>query len=337
MKKVLLVFAVVLILTACSFQKDSGDAKQNYFEESAEEAVNTTVQVEDGATEEMQVEEDQEEKTEKGGYAAVDQFYKEFVSNNTSKNSSELSSQVEELSKKYGLYSDSKNTGLGVRYYKVAASIEEASLINNDDLSKGTYYVYIIGDFRSGSPSVNLVDNRMGTVQEATQDTGEEEPETIQDSTSGTTQTNVMDNETFLAIAKEDIPWALGPRDRIEDISIEDKNLILFIYLTQNDHTVERFIGITDHILEIKDGYDLWDTITVDFGSLGSITKSKDDIYTDAKGAHFSVDKTDIVTSKSSTSTIWSSPVAPRRSSSLRIWKRNTTDSIFSCRQKMRI
>ena len=75
----------------------------------------------------------------------------------------------------------------------------------------------------------------------------------------------------------------------------EDKNLIIFIYLTQNDHTVERFIGITDHILEIKDGYDLWDTITVDFCSLVSITKAKDDIYTDAKGAHFSVDKTDIV------------------------------------------
>ena len=72
-------------------------------------------------------------------------------------------------------------------------------------------------------------------------------------------------------------------------------SFLLSIYLSTNDHTVGRFTGITDHILKIEEGYDLWDTVTVDFGNLGSITKSKDDIFTDSKGAHFNVEKSDIV------------------------------------------
>ena len=181
-------------------------------------------------------------------------------------------------------------------YYKVATSREEAKLISNDDLSKGTYFVYIISDFRNGSPSVHLVDNRSGIRKETTLDSGKDsEPETIKDTTSETAQTEVMDKETFLVAVKEDIRWALGPRDEIEDVAFEDRDLTILITLERNDHTLEHFIGITDHILEIEEGYDLWDTIIVDFGSLGSITKSKDDIFTDSKGIHFSVEKSDII------------------------------------------
>ena len=291
MKRALIILVVALLFCACSSQKNTEDAGQKDTKELAEEAVTTTTQVETGTTEKIQ-EEEQEEVTAVGGYAAVDQFFEEFVSNNTSKDRYELSSQVEELAKKYGLFSDSKNTGLGVMYYKVATSRDEARLTSNDDLSKGTYFVYIIGDFRNGSPSVNLVDNRSGTSKVTTSNLVEEAE---QGSTSEKAQADVMDSETFLATVKKDVPWALGPRDRIEDISIEDRNLLLLIYLTQNDHTVERFTGITDHILQIEEGYDLWDTVTVDFGSLGYITKTKDDIFSDDKGAHFSVDKSDIV------------------------------------------
>lgn len=315
MKRVFLVLAAALVLTACSSHKESEEAtqddnKESVYEatttmlsaedetnESVYEATTTTMKAEEETSEKMEAEEEQKEETVADRrFAKVDRFYEDFISNNTSKDRDELSAQVEIMAKKYGLFSDSKNTGLGVMYYKVATSSEEAKLISNDDLKRGTYFVYIVGDFRKGSPLVCLVDNRTGTTKETTPDSDKEsEQETMEGSTNETAQTDVMDNETFFATVKDEIRWALGPRDRIEDISIEDNNLKLLIYLSQNDNTVGRFTGITDHILKIEDGYDLWDTVTVDFGSLGYITKSKDDIFSDEKGMHFSVDKSDIV------------------------------------------
>lgn len=187
MKRVFIILTVALFLCACSSQKYSIDAEQNDSIEPATEAVTTMIQVEMGTTEEKQVKEEQKEKVAEGSYAAVNKFFEEFVSNNTSIDRYELSSQVEGLAKKYGLFSDSKNTGMGVMYYKVATSRDEARLISNDDLKKGTYYVYIIGDFQAGRPSANLVDNRYGTEIVITSDSVEE---TKQGSTSEKAQAN---------------------------------------------------------------------------------------------------------------------------------------------------
>ncbi|MCR4789263.1 MAG: hypothetical protein K5888_11835 [Lachnospiraceae bacterium] len=93
------------------------------------------------------------------GYEAVDKFYEELTANNTATNSDDLSKQVRELADKYGLYHDSKNTGLGVRYFKIATDYDESRVISNNDIDKGTYYVYIIADFTKGSPEIHLVDN----------------------------------------------------------------------------------------------------------------------------------------------------------------------------------
>lgn len=219
MKRKLLVLACALILTACSPKKDSEEVTQDPIEsvdetatskleaeegttksvdetttsKSEDETTASKLEVEEGTTEIIQVEEDDEEEpTLDRRFAKVDQFYKEFVENNTSKDKSELSSQVEKLTKKYGLFSDSKNTGLGVMYYKVATSSVEAKLISNDDLKKGTYFVYIIGDFRKGSPSVVLVDNRSGTSKETTPNSEKElETEIVEGLTNETAQTDV--------------------------------------------------------------------------------------------------------------------------------------------------
>ncbi len=102
------------------------------------------------------------ESAEAGGYDAVDKCYEELIANNNTENYNDFSKQVRELTEKYGLYQDSKNNGLGVRYMKIATSRDEAKIISNGDLEKGTYYIRIVADFSKGSPQISLVDNRDG-------------------------------------------------------------------------------------------------------------------------------------------------------------------------------
>lgn len=108
-------------------------------------------------------------------------------------------------------------------------------------------------------------------------------------------QTEVMDNNAFIETITPDIKWALGTRDRIEDITLEDKKLNLIISLERNDKTLDRFSSVFNSILGTEEGYNLWDTITVDFGSQGSVTKTKTDLVNDETGDHFNVVDSDIV------------------------------------------
>ncbi len=103
------------------------------------------------------------ESTEVSGYDAIDRCYDELIANNTSSNWNELSKQIRDITKKYDLYQDSKNNGLGVRYAKIATTSDEAKVISNDDLDKGTYYIRIVADFSKGSPDIQLIDNRDST------------------------------------------------------------------------------------------------------------------------------------------------------------------------------
>lgn len=112
-----------------------------------------------------------EESTEVSGYDAIDRCYDELIANNTSSNWNELSKQIIDITKKYDLYQDSKNNGLGVRYAKIATTSDEAKVISNDDLDKGTYYIRIVADFSKGSPDIQLIDNRnSGNFTESTAD-----------------------------------------------------------------------------------------------------------------------------------------------------------------------
>lgn len=73
----------------------------------------------------------------------------------------------------------------------------------------------------------------------------------------------------------------------ITDIRIDNKNLIIDVSLpvaadtedlTVEEITVNSTGSIADPILDMTEYYDLWDSITVDFGSLGYSTNTKDNI-----------------------------------------------------------
>ena len=129
------------------------------------------------------------------------------------------------------------------------------------------------------------------TEKEAVNSPADTTPE-IEDTTE---ETAPMDIDSFLSALESDIKWALGPRDKIEEISINDTELYIKIMLERNDHTIGRFTSVTDKVLALEDGFDFWDSVTVDFGSLGYITKTKDDIIIDGDTSHFSVEETDII------------------------------------------
>ena len=81
------------------------------------------------------------------------------------------------------------------------------------------------------------------------------------------------------------------PRDECKTVTIEDRTLRLEIYLTRNDKLIERYTDISDAVLAIESGYDWWDTLVIDFGNLGVVTKTKDDLV----DGHFEVSKDDFI------------------------------------------
>lgn len=87
----------------------------------------------------------------------VDAFYKECSS----------TKDIKELADKYGLYVDSKSTGTGTKYYKIAPTKEEAKIISNTDKDKGTYFVLITEEQFKKTFNSQIIDNREPTVSEA--------------------------------------------------------------------------------------------------------------------------------------------------------------------------
>ena len=102
-----------------------------------------------------------------------------------------------------------------------------------------------------------------------------------------------MDQEAFLSVLNDNVSWYLMPRDRVEKISLIDRKLVINIHLAYVDKVYDRYAGVTDYILSVRGGYDLWDSVTIDFGDRGLITKTKDDVISDENGLHFSINKND--------------------------------------------
>ncbi len=162
-------FVVFFILTgvfnpgSSDLEKSENSDEERIVDDTSTEGISTEENAEqmvDSNNAEIVVEDAAElDDSKMGEYDAIDKCYEELISNNTTKNWSDFSSQVRDLTKKFGLYQDSKNNGLGTRYMKIASSSDEAKVISNDDLDKGIYYIRIVADFSKGSPDIQLIDN----------------------------------------------------------------------------------------------------------------------------------------------------------------------------------
>lgn len=110
-----------------------------------------------------------------------------------------------------------------------------------------------------------------------------------------TSEESIFDEEAYISQLSSAINLAIAPRDDINEVSIENGVLFVSVTLVNNNVTLERFSSISDRILSIEDGYSYWDSIVIDFGSLGYIEKDKQDIVYEEDGNHFEITQDDII------------------------------------------
>jgi hypothetical protein len=113
-----------------------------------------------------------------------------------------------------------------------------------------------------------------------------------------TSQNNSLD--TFVAEVKVAIRGAINSdEENIVDVVLKNGELCVKVdlskanptLLTMEDLAISRTGSITDAILELTDYDNQWETITVDFGDIGKITKNKDDMVETEFGRYFPFEK----------------------------------------------
>lgn len=189
---------------------------------------------------------------------------------------------IKDIASKHGLYTDYRKTGTGSAYYKVACSKELAKVISNSDIDVFGNYVVI---------EVSLLGRSVAWIRLHHDDSYDEIDVSPMNEDSNS---SFYDEDAFISDLNFSIRGLLRPRDRIDEISINNKSLLIKMSLSRTDKTIEQFSGVFEKVLEVQKGYELWDSITVDFGSLGRITKTKADIVNDGS-QHFVIDKSDII------------------------------------------
>lgn len=115
-------------------------------------------------------------------------------------------------------------------------------------------------------------------------------------------ETNLSDSESepvelspdeFVSKISEIIDGSVGSDDSIDKISLENGNLLIVVTLgdpaplSYEDLMFSRTSSITDEILSLEDCFELWDTITIDFGEHGAIKNSHDNIQFNGYGHYF--------------------------------------------------
>lgn len=131
--------------------------------------------------------------------------------------------------------------------------------------------------------------------------------DTTPDTTQNPEQSEPVDNaqsvgdsaDRFVEEVKTAIQGAISSKDEsITDVVLQNGDLCVYVDfsekdpapLTLEDLALARTSSITDAILELKDYDSLWETITVDFGAIGHITNSKENMEINGAGRHFPAD-----------------------------------------------
>lgn len=97
--------------------------------------------------------------------------------------------------------------------------------------------------------------------------------------------------ELYFEQVKHDAEWQMMPRDECEEVTLEDRTLKLKIHFSNTGKILERYTDISNAILAIESGYEWWDTLVIDFGSSGVVTKTKNDLV----DGHFEITKDDFI------------------------------------------
>lgn len=113
------------------------------------------------------------------------------------------------------------------------------------------------------------------------------------DSSESDTEPIELSVDEFVAQIPSVIEGTIGSGDSFGDISLENGDLLICVTLgdpsplSYEDLMISRTSSITDAILFLDNCFNLWDTITIDFGEFGSIQNGHDNMQDDGYGAYF--------------------------------------------------
>ena len=107
--------------------------------------------------------------------------------------------------------------------------------------------------------------------------------------------------ESFVNVVEETIQGAVGSDEFITDVNLTDGTLTVSVDLSKADATivsleylaVTRASSITYNILELKQYDEFWSEMVVDFGVVGSVSRTKDDIKDSTFGRYFEINELD--------------------------------------------
>ena len=117
-------------------------------------------------------------------------------------------------------------------------------------------------------------------------------------STEGDASAGTVDANELIKAVKEAIDGQIGEGEKIADVSFDGEELIVKVDLSGADTSrlspellaESRTSSITDGILQLEDKYyNTWNKITVDFGSVGSISFNKNEVKDQGLGRYFEV------------------------------------------------
>lgn len=103
--------------------------------------------------------------------------------------------------------------------------------------------------------------------------------------------------DQFVNQVSENISDSIGIEDSIDNISFENGDLRIYVTLgnpaplTYEDLMISRTSSITDKILTFEEWYELWETITIDFGKHGYIQNGHENIGSNSYGSYFMQEK----------------------------------------------
>ena len=104
------------------------------------------------------------------------------------------------------------------------------------------------------------------------------------------------DTDSLITAVKEAVSGAVGEGEEITDVALDGDNLTVFVDLSNADTSkfsaadiaLNRLSSITDGILALDDSFtNTWNTVTIDFGDVGSAVLTKDMIKNDGFGKYF--------------------------------------------------
>ena len=110
--------------------------------------------------------------------------------------------------------------------------------------------------------------------------------------------TQKITKDFFIKDVKQAIKGAVGENEAITDVTLDNKNLCVYVDFSQTDPSpltfedlmISRTSSITDAILNLTQYESLWKTITVDFNDLGYIKNKKKDMELGSVGKYFPIE-----------------------------------------------